>query len=91
MSSDADLEPHTRGVGDISSLTDEQLVDAIQHSEDVRRRGRERTGRLLAELYRRGRLSWPAIARRTSIRQTTAYELAQPFLVADDREEQTPS
>lgn len=68
-------------------LTEEQLVVAIQQSEEVRRAGRERTGRLLAELHRRGQLSWPAIARRTGIRQTTAYELAQPYLPFDTGQE----
>ena len=68
-------------------LTEDELVAAIARSEEARRAGRERTGRLLAELYRRGRLSWPAIARRTGIRQTSAYELAQPYIVRDDQEE----
>ena len=68
----------------MAALTDEQLVEAIARSEEVRRRGRARTGRLLAELHRRGQLSWPAISRLTGIRQTTAYELAQPYLAPDD-------
>ena len=68
---------------DLAKLTDDELVSAIQRAEEVRRAGRARTGRMLAELYRRGRLSWPTIARVTGIRQTTAYELAQPFLIAD--------
>lgn len=55
------------------------------------REGRERSGRLLAELHRRGRLSWPHIARVTGVRQTTAYELAQPFLLPDEGQEQAPS
>ena len=77
-------------LGDVTSMTDDQLVSAIKKSEEIRKAGRERTGRLLAELHRRGNLSWPAIARLTGIRQTTAYELAQEFLVADAGEEQPP-
>lgn len=69
---------------DISRLSDDELVAAIRRAEEERRAGRERTGRLLAELHRRGRLSWPAIARLTGIRQTTAYDLAQPFLAPDE-------
>jgi hypothetical protein len=74
--------------GDPTGLSDDQLVAAILRAEEVRRAGRERTGRLLAELYRRGGHSWPAIARLTGIRQTTAYELAQPYLAADPGTEQ---
>ena len=80
-------EDGDRGPVDLTRLTDDELVAAIQRSEEARRLGRERTGRLLAELHRRGRLSWPAIARLTGVRQTTAYELAQPFLVPDDDHE----
>lgn len=68
---------------DLVELTDDELIAAIQRSEEVRRAGRERSGRMLAELHRRGRLSWPAIARSTGLRQTTAYELAEPFLRPD--------
>ncbi|MGI5126254.1 hypothetical protein ACQEVB_05500 [Pseudonocardia sp. CA-107938] len=74
--------------GDPTKLSDDQLLAAILDSEEARRAGRERTGRLLAELYRRGGHSWPAIARLTGIRQTTAYELAQPYLAADPGTEQ---
>lgn len=72
----------------MTALTEDELVVAIARSEELRRLGRERTGRLLAELYRRGRLSWPAISRITGIRQTTAYELAQPYIVVDHGPEQ---
>ena len=82
-----DKDEGRQAVSNLRTLTDDQLVAAIQRSEEIRRAGRERTGRLLAELHRRGRLSWPAISRMTGIRQTTAYELAQPFIVADDGQE----
>ncbi|GAA3238388.1 hypothetical protein GCM10017691_38480 [Pseudonocardia petroleophila] len=75
---------------DMSGLSEDQLLDAVKRSEEVRRAGRQRTGRLLAELHRRGRLSWPAIARVTGIRQTTAYDLAQPFLTSDSGDEGSP-
>jgi hypothetical protein len=76
--------------GDTSSFTDDELIEAIKRSEELRKAGRERTGRLLAELHQRGKHSWPAIARITGIRQTTAYELAQPFLQPDLGDEQDP-
>lgn len=83
-----DLEDLSQASADeVGQLSDDQLVSAIQQSEQTRKAGRERTGRLLAELYGRGHLSWPVIARLTGIRQTTAYELAQPYLSPDDGEE----
>lgn len=90
----SDVDDHgesQRRVTDLGQLTDDELVAAIHRSEELRRAGRERTGRMLAELHRRGRLSWPAIARLTGIRQTTAYELAQPFVVADEHDESGPA
>lgn len=81
-------EPEQLAVGDVSTLSEDQLILAIQRSEEARKVGRERTGRLLAELYRRGHLSWPAISRTTGIRQTTAYELAKQYLPPDEGVEQ---
>jgi hypothetical protein len=72
---------------DVNGLSDDELVAAIRAAEVARKAGRERTGRLLAELHRRGRFSWPAVARRTGISQTTAYDLAQPFLTPDPGDE----
>jgi hypothetical protein len=85
-SSDHPEEPQL-GSSNITELSDDQLVAAIQRSEQLRKEGRARTGRLLAELHRRGQLSWPAISRLTGIRQTTAYELAQPYLTPDADDE----
>ncbi|MBW0101400.1 hypothetical protein [Pseudonocardia sp. KRD291] len=65
---------------DLAAMSVDELVSAVQHSEQLRRAGRENSGRLLAELHSREGLSWPAIARLTEIRQTTAYDLARPFL-----------
>lgn len=84
-------DPSLLSAAEVAGLSDEELVAAIQRSEETRREGRERSGRLLAELHRRGRLSWPHIARVTGVRQTTAYELAQPFLLPDEGQEQAPS
>jgi hypothetical protein len=72
--------------GPVNSLTDQQLVEAIRQAEQIRAASRERTGRLLAELHGRGK-SWPAISRETGIRQTTAYDWAQPFLTTEGAEE----
>lgn len=75
---------------DLVELTDVQLIAEIRRLEEARRVGRERAGRMLAELHRRGRLSWPAIARETGLRQTTAYELAERYRTADDPVEGSP-
>ena len=88
MPAASDRDGPRYGAAEIAGLTDDELVTAIQQSEELRRVGRERTGRLLAELHRRGVLSWPAISRLTGIRQTTAYELAQPYMPADAGPEQ---
>lgn len=78
-------------LAEIAELTDEELLAAIARSEEIRQRGRERSGRLLAELHRRGRMSWATIARVTGIRQTTAYEMAEPYLTSQDGPEQPPT
>ncbi|MBW0100904.1 hypothetical protein [Pseudonocardia sp. KRD291] len=65
---------------DLAGMSVDELVSAVQRSEELRRAGRENSGRLLAELHRRQGLSWPAIARMTEVRQTTVYDLARPFL-----------
>jgi len=69
----------TAPVGDMS---DDDLRSAVQQSERIREASRRRTGRLLAEMHSRG-MSWPAIARTTGIRQTTAYDWARIYLNED--------
>ena len=73
--------------GDLGGLSNDELVSALVTYEDARRTGRERAGRMLAELYRRGGYSWPLLARLTGMRQTTAYDMAKPFLVDDGADE----
>jgi hypothetical protein len=68
-----------RLAGPVGGLSDGELIVAVRQAEQIRAASRERTGRLLAELHTRG-LSWPRIARETGIRQTTAYDWAQPYL-----------
>jgi hypothetical protein len=75
------LSTYVRVVSD--DLSDDQLIAEIRRIEAERKAGRARTGRLLAALYARGGHSWPAIARLTGIRQTTAYDLARPYLLPD--------
>lgn len=75
-----------RLAGPVGGLSDEELIAAVRQAEEIRAASRERTGRLLAALHARG-LSWPRIARDTGIRQTTAYEWAQPYMLVDDRAE----
>ncbi|WP_147201368.1 hypothetical protein, partial [Pseudonocardia asaccharolytica] len=52
---------------DLHELSDEELIAAARASGELHRAGPERTGRLLAELYRRDQLSWPKIAELTGI------------------------
>lgn len=72
--------------GPVDGLTDIELLDAVRQTERIRTASRERSGRLLAELHARG-MSWPAIARETRIRQTTAYGWAQHYLPPDESTE----
>src|SRR3954470_10559573 len=65
--------------GPVDGLTDNEVLEAVKEAERIRSASRDRTGRLLAELNARGH-SWPAIARATGIKQTTAYDWARPFL-----------
>jgi hypothetical protein len=65
--------------GPVDGLTDDEVIEAVKEAERIRSASRERTGRLLAELNARG-LSWPAIARVTGIKQTTAYDWSRPHL-----------
>ena len=65
--------------GPLDGLTDDEVIDAVRAAERIRAASRERTGRRLAELNARGH-SWPAIARATGIKQTTAYDWARPYL-----------
>jgi hypothetical protein len=75
---------------DVAELSDDELITAARLSGDLQRSGPERTGRLLAELYGRDRLSWPKIAELTGIGQTTAYNWAQPYLPPDEGTERAP-
>lgn len=74
----------------VSTLTDDELVAAAKASAEVTQRGREVTGRLLAALYERDRLSWPRIAELTGLPTSTAHLWAQPFLSPDPGDELGP-
>jgi hypothetical protein len=75
---------------DIRDLSDDELIVAARLSASLAKMAPERTGRVLAELYARDRLSWPKIARLTGIIQTTAYRWAAPYLPPDAGDEQSP-
>lgn len=64
---------------DLSKVDLDELVTGAKDAEQTRAAAMEWTGRLLAELSRRGK-SWPQIARLTGIPQATAYRRAAPFL-----------
>ena len=63
----------------LSEVDTDDLVSGAQHSERLRAETPGLTGRLLAELHRRGH-SWPVIARMTGISQSTAFRRADPYL-----------
>lgn len=65
--------------GDISAAELDEVINGAQEVELIRQATAEQSGRLLAELHRRG-LSWPEIARRTGIPQSTAHWRAQDYL-----------
>lgn len=66
---------------DVSSLEDEELVSGAQRAEAIVRGGvaESASGRLLAELYRRGH-SWSDLVRLTGLSQGTIWRRTQPYL-----------
>jgi hypothetical protein len=75
---------------DVSDLSDEELIEAARASGEATKLGPERTGRLLAELYGRDRLSWPRIAELVGLPMTTVYGWARPYLPPDPGVERSP-
>jgi hypothetical protein len=68
--------------GDISAMSQDELVAAARRVEATRDDTLHWSGRLLAALHDTHHLSWPAIARLTGIPQSTAHRRAQPYLTA---------
>jgi hypothetical protein len=68
--------------GDLSALSQDELVAATRRVEATRDETLQWSGRLLAALHDTHELSWPAIARLTGIPQSTAHRRAQPYLTA---------
>lgn len=92
MTSDADRLVElsrllSRGV---ETLSDDELITAARTSAEITRRGREVTGRLLAALYEREKLSWPKIGELTGLATSTAYTWAEPYLSSDQGQERAP-
>ncbi len=75
---------------DVRDLSDDELVAAARASGEATKLGPERTGRLLAELYGRDRLSWPRIAELVGLPMTTVYSWARPYLPPDPGDERQP-
>lgn len=65
-------------------LTDDELLRAVRLADEDRDAARERVGRLLAELYQRGHLSWPRLGELTGIPYGTAHGLARPYISRED-------
>lgn len=64
---------------DLTTLDEQDLAAGARRAETVRDAPRRASGRLLAELHRRGH-SWPQIARLTGLTQGTVWRRADPFL-----------
>ena len=75
---------------DVRDLSDDELIEAARMSGELTKLGPERTGRLLAELYGRDRLSWPRIAELMGLPMTTVYSWARPYLPPDPGDERSP-
>ena len=75
---------------DVRELSEEELIEAARVSGEATKLGPERTGRFLAELYGRDRLSWPRIAELVGLPMTTVYSWARPFLPPDPGPERSP-
>jgi hypothetical protein len=68
--------------GDLSDLTDEQLVDAVVQARDAKKVAE---GRAAAELRRR-KWTWPQIGAAIGVDQSTAHGWAQPYLRVGDEQ-----
>lgn len=65
---------------DLSKADDETLLAGIRDAEMTYAKAQEWSGKLIAELKRRGTLSWPAIARETGVPHPTLIRRAKPYL-----------
>jgi hypothetical protein len=64
---------------DMSTLDDQELIAGIRSVEEDRDVTLVISGRMLAELHRRGH-SWPQISRMTGVSQTTCWRRAEMYL-----------
>lgn len=76
--------------GDLSALSQDELISAARRVEGIRDETLGWSGRLLAALHDVHGLSWPAIARLTGIPQSTAHRRAQHYLTAGPDEGARP-
>jgi hypothetical protein len=76
--------------GDLSVLSQDDLIMAARRVESMRDETLRWSGRLLAALHDLHGLSWPAIARLTGIPQSTAHRRAGPYLNAADPDGAAP-
>ena len=63
---------------DLSKTDMDTLLAGVKDAELVFDQAQEWSGRLVAELKRRG-LSWPVLAKMTGVPQTTLIRRAQPY------------
>ncbi len=65
---------------DLSKVDQETLIKGVTDSEMMLDEARKWSGRLIAELKRRGGLSWPALEKLTGVSKGTLIRRAQPYL-----------
>jgi hypothetical protein len=65
---------------DLTTADQETLIAGVKDSEWTHDQTAEWTGKLVAELKRRGDLSWPALARLTGVPHPTLIRRARPYL-----------
>ena len=71
-------------LGDLSTADQAQLVAGVTWAESAARSGADWSGRMIAELRRRG-VSWSQLVKLTGVPQTTLFRHAQPYLpLVDD-------
>jgi hypothetical protein len=70
-------------LSDLSTADQERLVAGVTWAESAARSGADWSGRMIAELRRRG-LSWSQLVVLTGVPQTTLYRHARPYLPLAD-------
>lgn len=69
---------------DLAEADEETLIAGVRDAEWMSDQAPKWSGKLIAELKRRGNLSWPAMERATGVSKGTLIRRAKPYLTADE-------